>query len=271
MLQPGDLAPSFRLPSTSGQVVSLDDFKGRKIVLYFYPKDETPGCTKEACDLRDAHARLSEAGVVVLGVSKDALDSHHKFRAHHGLPFELASDEDNAVARAYGAYGERSMYGTKVLGTIRSTFLIDESGRIARVWSPVKVEGHVDEILSALGGAERAAAPAQAGTRSTAPAAPAAPVATAPPAAPTAPAAPRKSPAKVTVEAPRKAEAKAPKKQQAKKKPAAARPKAKGGRVARPARKPAKKASKRAARTARKAARPAARRPAARKSTRRRR
>jgi peroxiredoxin Q/BCP len=158
MLKPGDKAPPFKLKTTAGGEISSPDLKGRKYVLYFYPKDDTPGCTREACDFRDNLVRLREEGVEVLGVSKDSLDSHEKFRKKYHLPFELLSDEGNAVARAYGAYGEKTMYGKKVLGTIRSTYLIDEYGRVGAVWSPVKVDGHVDRVLEHLRGG--AAAPA---------------------------------------------------------------------------------------------------------------
>jgi peroxiredoxin Q/BCP len=152
MIKPGDKAPSFKLPSTRGGEVSSSDLKGRKFVLYFYPKDDTPGCTREACDFRDNLARLRSEGVDVLGVSKDPLSAHEKFRAKYALPFELLSDQDNTVARAYGAYGEKIMYGKKVVGTIRSTYLIDEAGRVDAVWSKVKVDGHVDRILEHLRG-----------------------------------------------------------------------------------------------------------------------
>ncbi len=156
MLKPGDKAPSFKLKSTAGGEVSSTDLKGRKVLLYFYPKDDTPGCTREACDFRDNLARLHKEGVEVLGVSKDSLASHAKFRAKYDLPFDLLSDEGNAVARAYGAYGEKVMYGKKVLGTIRSTYLIDENGRVNAVWSPVKVDGHVDRVLEYLRGGAQA-------------------------------------------------------------------------------------------------------------------
>ncbi len=153
----GQKAPAFSLPSTSGSKVSLGDLAGKQVVLYFYPRDNTPGCTVEACDFRDRDAALRKAGAVVLGVSSDSLKSHDGFRAKHGLPFDLLVDADNAVAKAYGAYGEKLMYGKKVMGTVRSTFLIDAAGKLAAIWSPVKVAGHAEEVLAALGGAQGAA------------------------------------------------------------------------------------------------------------------
>ncbi|MBL8696187.1 MAG: thioredoxin-dependent thiol peroxidase [Planctomycetes bacterium] len=162
MLQPGDPAPEFSLPSTSGKTVTLQSLRGRKVVLYFYPKDSTPGCTREACDFRDRMALLQKAGAVVFGVSKDSLASHAKFIEAQELPFELLSDSDNAVGKAYGTFGEKIMYGKKVIGTIRSTFLIDEKGKLAAVWSPVKVDGHVDAVIAALSGGK---APSKAGAK----------------------------------------------------------------------------------------------------------
>ncbi|MBI2894041.1 MAG: peroxiredoxin [Deltaproteobacteria bacterium] len=149
-LEIGAKAPAFRLASTDGREVALEDLAGKTVVLYFYPKDQTPGCTREACDFRDSFSRLGKSGAVVYGVSKDSLGSHERFREKYELPFGLLSDPDNAAARAYGAYGEKVMYGKPVTGTIRSTFVIDPKGRVARVWSPVKVEGHVDEVLAFL-------------------------------------------------------------------------------------------------------------------------
>jgi peroxiredoxin Q/BCP len=166
MLQTGTKAPAFTLPSTSGASVSLASLKGRKVVLYFYPRDNTPGCTVEACDFRDQHSALQKAGAVVLGVSSDSLKSHAGFRAKHELPFDLLVDEGSKVASAYGAFGEKLMYGRKVQGTIRSTFLIDEQGKLAAVWSPVKVQGHVAAVLAALTGtAAPAAKPASKSTK----------------------------------------------------------------------------------------------------------
>jgi peroxiredoxin Q/BCP len=157
MIALGTKVPSFSLPSTSGATVSLASFAGRKVVLYFYPRDNTPGCTREACDFRDEHSALTKAGAVVLGVSSDSLKSHAGFRAKFALPFELLVDEGNKVANAYEAFGEKLMYGKKVKGVIRSTFLIDEQGKLAAVWSPVKVDGHVQAVLAALSGAPAAA------------------------------------------------------------------------------------------------------------------
>ena len=149
MLRVGETAPDFDLASTSGLRVNLESLKGRRVVLYFYPRDSTPGCTQEACDFRDAHVALD---AVVLGVSADSLGSHDKFRDKHQLPFDLLTDPGNAVARRYGAYGDKNMYGRTVKGTIRSTFLIGPTGQIEAIWSPVRVKGHVDQVLGALSG-----------------------------------------------------------------------------------------------------------------------
>ncbi len=150
MLRPNSPAPAFSLPSTSGKTVSTKDLRGRRFVLYFYPQDDTPGCTREACGFRDNMARLGTAKAAVFGVSKDGIASHQKFKAKYGLPFELLSDEGNVVARKYGAFGQKMMYGKAVTGVIRSTFLIDAEGKIERMWSPVKVDGHVDAVLEAV-------------------------------------------------------------------------------------------------------------------------
>ena len=147
----GAAAPDFSLQTTRGEL-ALKKLRGSKVVLYFYPKDDTPGCTQEACDFRDSLRRLEGHGAVVLGVSKDSLAAHERFKAKYQLPFALASDPDNAVAKAYGAFGKKMMYGKPVVGTIRSTFLIDERGKVERAWSPVKVKGHVDAVLAALNG-----------------------------------------------------------------------------------------------------------------------
>lgn len=150
MLKIGQKAPAFSLPSTSGKTVSLADFAGHKVVLYFYPRDATPGCTREACDFRDRHAALKKSGTIVLGVSSDSIASHDKFREAQALPFELLSDPSNRTATAYGAYGEKMLYGRKIKGTIRSTFVIDETGKLIAAWSPVRVDGHAQAVLDVL-------------------------------------------------------------------------------------------------------------------------
>ncbi|MBN9682306.1 MULTISPECIES: thioredoxin-dependent thiol peroxidase [unclassified Corallococcus] len=161
MPQAGDKAPGFSLPDQSGATVSLSQFKGRHVVLYFYPKDATPGCTTEACDFRDEHSALVKAGAVVLGVSPDSVASHQKFATKQGLPFSLLADPDHALADAYGVWGEKSLYGRKFMGLIRATFLIGPDAKVVRVWPKVKVAGHVAEVLATLqGGASSAAAPA---------------------------------------------------------------------------------------------------------------
>ena len=144
----GDEAPSFTLETDGAGEVSLEALRGRKVVLYFYPKDDTSGCTKEACGFRDALPDFGD-GVEVIGVSPDNVASHDRFKAKYGLNFRLASDPDHRVAEAYGAWVEKSMYGRKYMGVDRSTFLIDESGRIAGIWRKVKVPGHVDAVLAA--------------------------------------------------------------------------------------------------------------------------
>lgn len=148
----GDPAPDFELPDASGAPVRLSNLRGKKVVLYFYPKDMTPGCTQEACDFRDRHAAIEAAGAVVLGISPDSSKSHGKFTAKYELPFTLLADEGSAVVTAYGVWKEKSMYGRTYMGVERSTFLIDEAGNVARVWPKVKVAGHGDEVLAALKG-----------------------------------------------------------------------------------------------------------------------
>lgn len=150
MLEAGQKAPAFSLKDQDGKTVKLSDFKGQQVVLYFYPKDNTPGCTQQACDFRDEAGALKKAGAVVLGVSMDSEASHQKFIAKHGLNFPLLVDADHAVAEKYGAWGEKSMYGKTFMGLIRSTFLIGADGKLKRVWPKVKVDGHVEEVLGAL-------------------------------------------------------------------------------------------------------------------------
>ena len=149
-LNVGAKAPDFSLPDQDGSTVTLKSLKGKQVVLYFYPKDDTSGCTKEACDFRDSLAPIKKAGAVVLGVSKDGKASHQKFIAKYGLPFALLSDEEVTVCTAYGVYKEKSMYGRKYMGIERSTFVIDATGRIKALFRKVKVPGHVDEVLAAL-------------------------------------------------------------------------------------------------------------------------
>jgi peroxiredoxin Q/BCP len=149
-LEPGTKAPAFTLNSDSGEKVKLSQFKGKPVVLYFYPKDDTPGCTKEACAFRDAQKKLAKSDAVVLGVSPDTVESHEKFRDKFSLNFPLLADPDHAIAEAYGAWREKNMYGKKSMGIQRSTYLIDGSGKIAKVWKKVNVGGHDEEVLAAL-------------------------------------------------------------------------------------------------------------------------
>src|SRR3989337_1239755 len=154
MISEGSRATDFNLQGIdedgAEKRFSLKDLKGKKVVLYFYPKDNTPGCTQEACDFRDNMARLLK-GAAVIGVSPDSISSHKKFMEKHSIPYPLLSDEDRETALAYGAYGEKTMYGKKSMGIIRSTFLIDEKGVVNKAWRGVKVAGHVDEVIEALG------------------------------------------------------------------------------------------------------------------------
>jgi thioredoxin-dependent peroxiredoxin len=150
MIREGDQAPEFRLQADDGTTVSLADLRGRRVVLYFYPKDDTSGCTKEACEFRDALPRIEEAGAVVLGVSPDPVESHRKFKEKYDLNFPLLADEDHRVAEAYGVWKEKSMYGRKFWGVERSTFLIDGEGRVERAWRRVRPGGHAEEVTGLL-------------------------------------------------------------------------------------------------------------------------
>ena len=150
MVKEGQKAPDFTLPSSDGADVTLKDLRGKPVVLYFYPKDDTPGCTREACGFRDAKARIGKTGAVVLGVSPDSVASHEKFRAKYRLNFPLLADTDKAVAKRYGAFGEKVLYGKRVTGMIRSTFVIDSDGIVRRVFPRVKVDGHDEQVLEAL-------------------------------------------------------------------------------------------------------------------------
>jgi len=150
MVKEGKPAPDFTLGSSEGGEMSLGALRGRTVVLYFYPRDLTPGCTREACEFRDTQAPLKKAGAVVLGVSPDSLGSHEKFRKEHKLNFPLLSDPDKKVAKKYGAWGEKVMYGKKVTGMIRSTFVIDGEGTVRKVFPRVKVDGHAEKVLAAV-------------------------------------------------------------------------------------------------------------------------
>ena len=150
-LQPGDPAPLFTLPDQDGSPVDLAAYRGRKLVVYFYPQDDTPGCTREACQFNDALSGFEDAGVDLLGVSADGGDSHRRFRAKYGLGFRLLTDAGHAVAARYGAYGEKMLYGKPTTGVIRSTLLIDEEGRVERAWYGVRVDGHAARVLAEAG------------------------------------------------------------------------------------------------------------------------
>lgn len=143
-------APAFSLAGSDGKTHTLSEYKGRTVVLYFYPKDDTPGCTKEACSFRDDYSLFTLKGAVVIGVSPDDTKSHQKFRAKFGLPFYLLSDPDHKVASMYGAWGPKQMYGKTYEGILRSTFVIDEQGQLLKIFRNVKPEGHAQEVLAVL-------------------------------------------------------------------------------------------------------------------------
>jgi peroxiredoxin Q/BCP len=149
-IEVGKKAPAFTLTADDGKKVKLSDLKGSPVVLYFYPKDDTPGCTKEACAFRDRQAEMEQLGAKVLGVSPDTVESHVKFRDKFNLNFPLLADPDHAVAEKYGAWREKNMYGKKSMGIQRSTYLIDVDGKVAKVWQRVQVDGHDDAVLEAL-------------------------------------------------------------------------------------------------------------------------
>ena len=149
-LDSGDSAPVFTLPDQDGRDVALADFTGRQVVVYFYPRDDTPGCTKEACQFNDNLAAFKKAKVPVLGISADSAAKHQKFREKYGLSFPLLTDADHAVGEAYGAWGEKTMYGKKTIGVIRSTFLIGADGTVERAWYHVKADGHAAKVLEEL-------------------------------------------------------------------------------------------------------------------------
>jgi len=149
-VEEGGLAPEFRKPVDGGDTLALSDLRGKKVVLYFYPKDDTSGCTKEACAFRDMHPQFGDLDAVVLGVSKDSVASHDKFRDKYDLPFNLVSDEECTMCDDYGVWVEKSMYGRKYMGIERATFLIDEKGIVRRVWRKVKVPGHAEAVMKAV-------------------------------------------------------------------------------------------------------------------------
>ena len=150
MVEEGSQAPDFELKSDTGETVKLSQFRGRPVVLYFYPRDDTPGCTKEACAFRDSYDEYLARDAVILGVSRDGEESHQKFKQKYDLPFTLLSDPDHEVAEAYGVWAEKSMYGRKSMGIVRSTFVIAADGTIARAMRGIKVPGHSDKVLEAL-------------------------------------------------------------------------------------------------------------------------
>lgn len=152
-LKPGDPAPPFDLPTAGGGRVKLADLKGKRVVLYFYPKDDTPACTQEALNFTEKARQFARAKAVVVGVSRDSCAKHDKFAAKYGLQLILASDEDGKICGAYGVWVEKSMYGRKYMGVERATFLIDEKGKVLRVWRKVKVPGHVEEVLTEINNA----------------------------------------------------------------------------------------------------------------------
>ncbi len=150
MLEVGKKAPDFVLPDQDGKKVSLKDFKGKKIVLYFYPKDNTSGCTKEACNFRDEFPKFKKSSAVIIGVSPDSVGSHKKFAEKYDLPFMLLADEDKKVLQLYDVWKEKSMYGKKYMGVERTTYIIDENGKIKKIFNKVKVDGHNEEVMKAL-------------------------------------------------------------------------------------------------------------------------
>ena len=147
MLQVGEKAPGFHATTDAGEDFELSDFRGRVVILYFYPKDDTPGCTKEACDFRDSYEAILRKGAVLIGCSADPATSHEKFKSKYSLPFPLVADESHEICNAYGVWQEKKMYGKSHMGIVRTTFIIDPKGNISHRFDKVKVEGHVDEIL----------------------------------------------------------------------------------------------------------------------------
>jgi peroxiredoxin Q/BCP len=150
MLKEGSTAPAFKTKDANGEAVDLKDFRGQKVVLYFYPKDDTPGCTKEACSFRDAFSSFKKQGITVLGVSPDSETKHQKFITKYNLPFTLLADTDKAIAESYGVWGEKKFMGRTYMGVHRTTFLIDEKGKIKKIFEKVKPEHHASEVLEAF-------------------------------------------------------------------------------------------------------------------------
>ena len=153
----GDAAPDFTLPTDGNGEITLSNLKGQKVVIYFYPKDDTPGCTKESCGFSEALPAFNKMNTAIIGISKDSVAKHDKFKAKYNLQFPLASDENNDTCERYGVWKEKNMYGKKYMGIERSTFLIDENGKIAQIWRKVKVPGHVEEVQAAAEGKAQAA------------------------------------------------------------------------------------------------------------------
>jgi peroxiredoxin Q/BCP len=149
-LEEGSTAPAFTLPDQDGKTVKLSDFKGQQVIVYFYPRDDTPGCTKEACQFNDNLKTLEKAGVAVVGISPDGAAAHTKFRSKYGLKFALLTDADKKVMEKYGAWGEKTMYGKKTVGTIRSTFLVGPTGKVQRAWYNVRADGHAAKVLEEI-------------------------------------------------------------------------------------------------------------------------
>ncbi|RYM00003.1 thioredoxin-dependent thiol peroxidase [Sporolactobacillus sp. THM7-7] len=146
MLEVGNNVPDFTLESTDGKKISTSDLKGKNVVLYFYPKDMTPGCTAEACDFRDQNSRFKEIDTAVIGISPDPVEKHRKFTEKHDLPFTLLADTDHAVAKAFGTWQKKKTFGREYMGIVRSTFVINKEGKVVKVWPKVKVKSHVDEV-----------------------------------------------------------------------------------------------------------------------------
>ena len=155
MLKEGSTAPAFKTTDGNGETVNLKDLRGQKVVLYFYPKDDTPGCTKEACSFRDEFSKFKKQGIAVLGVSPDSEKSHQKFATKYKLPFTLLADTDRSIAEAYGVWGEKKFMGRTYMGVNRTTFLIDEKGKIKKIFEKVKPEDHASEVLQAFGNTDK--------------------------------------------------------------------------------------------------------------------